>query len=360
MTVAIAPLDDAVKPMRAYQYDKTGDLGNLKYTAVSRPILAPGLALIKVQATGVNLSDVVGICGWLPFVTTPRVPGRDYAGVVTQVSDQGDQDWVGAEVWGTGGNVGFSQDGAWAEYIAVPVSALCKRPSALSAPQAASVGLPWLCADLAVNRLARITSDDSVLIVGARGSIGSAAVQLCRQQGVRSLFGTMSSTPVKVPTDYVPVDLTQSGISTEQYAETLKASVGKVSVVIDAFGADNDAHLLNATLDVLQPGGRIVVMAAHDKAGIAKINLRKLYAKSLTLHGLSSGQVTQDDGARLLERLSHGFDDGSFKCNQTLHLVNFHDPPAVQNAIENVYGRAVKGKTVIVVESEGVEKDNGQ
>ncbi|KAJ3160794.1 hypothetical protein HDU88_007846 [Geranomyces variabilis] len=170
----------------------------------------------------------------------------------------------------------------------------------------------------------------------------------------------MSLTPVKVPTDYTPVDLSQSGHSTEQYADFLKASMGKVSVVIDAFGADYDAHLLNATLDVLQPGGRIVVMAAHDKAGMAKINLRKLYAKGLTLHGLSSGQVTQNDGAQLLERLSRGFQDGSLKCNQALHLIDFHDPPALQNAIGSVCDRAVKGKTVIVVESEGVEKTNSQ
>ncbi|KAJ3174867.1 hypothetical protein HDU87_006659 [Geranomyces variabilis] len=344
MTVAIASLNDAVRPMRAYRYEKTGDLDNLRYTTVSQPTLGPGLALIKVQATGVNLSDVVGICGWLPFVTTPRVPGRDFAGVVTRVNDEEHQGWVGTEVWGTGGNVGFCQDGAWAEDIAAPVSALCKRPSTLSATQAASVGLPWLCADLAVHRLARITSDDSVLIVGARGAIGSAAVQLCRKHGARSVFGTMSSTPVKAPTDYTPVDLSQTGRSTEQYAELLKGLVGKVNVVIDAFGADYNANLLNATLDVLQPGGRIVVMAAHDKTGMAKLNLRKLYAKGLTLHGLSSGQVTQEGGARLLERLSSGFEDGSLKCSQALHLVDFHDPQAVRNAIGGVYDRQTKGK----------------
>lgn len=60
-------------------------------------------------------SDVVGIEGWLPFVTVPRIPGRDYGGTVVAVGSSTDSEWVGKRIWATGGNVGLTSDGAWAE-----------------------------------------------------------------------------------------------------------------------------------------------------------------------------------------------------------------------------------------------------
>ncbi|KND04269.1 uncharacterized protein SPPG_00005 [Spizellomyces punctatus DAOM BR117] len=350
---SILTLRMTVSTMRAYRYDNTGGLDQLRLREVPKPVLEPGEALVKVKASGVNLSDVVGICGWLPFVTTPRVPGRDYAGIVEAVRDQHDDHWIGSEVWGTGGNVGFTVDGSWAEYIKVPVKALSKKPTNLSFAAGATVGLPWLCADQAVNTLASVRKDDAVLIIGARGAIGSAAVQLCRSIGVQELYGTFSSKPSESP-GLKAIDLSAAdGSNIGAYADLLKRTVKKVNVVIDAYGSDFDAHLLNASLDVLTPGGRVVVMAVHSKSGVSCLNLRKFYAKSLVLYGLSSGQVTQEMGARLLDRLAPGFETGIFSNeSKPMALVRFSDEQKVHDGLKAVYEKTGKEKYVVTFDSE--------
>ncbi|TPX69555.1 hypothetical protein SpCBS45565_g02371 [Spizellomyces sp. 'palustris'] len=368
---SILTLRMTISTMRAYRYDNTGGLDQLRLREVPKPVLQPGEALVKVKASGVNMSDVVGICGWLPFVTTPRVPGRDYAGIVEAVRDQDDGHWIGSEVWGTGGNVGFTVDGSWAEYIKVPVKALSKKPTNLSFAAGATVGLPWLCADQAVDALARVRKDDAVLIIGARGAIGSAAVQLCRSIGVQELYGTFSSKPSESP-QLKAIDLSAAdGSNIGAYAELFKRTIKKVNVVIDAYGSDFDAHVLNASLDVLTPGGRVVVMAVHSKvsfatflnlnaslilsvqSGVSCLNLRKFYAKSLVLYGLSSGQVTQEMGARLLDRLAPEFENGNFTNeSKPMALLRFSDEQDVQDGLMAVYGKKGKEKYVVTMDCE--------
>jgi len=70
----------------------------------------------------------------------PRIPGRDFAGVV----EAGPAEWIGSEVWGKGGDTGFTRDGTHAELIAVPVASLRRKPDALSFDQAASVGVNFI------------------------------------------------------------------------------------------------------------------------------------------------------------------------------------------------------------------------
>jgi NADPH:quinone reductase len=59
----------------------------------------------------------VGIQGWIPITTVPRIPGRDFSGKVVEVADETAKHWVGEEVWGTGGARGFIYDGSFAELV---------------------------------------------------------------------------------------------------------------------------------------------------------------------------------------------------------------------------------------------------
>ncbi|MFF9126502.1 alcohol dehydrogenase catalytic domain-containing protein [Streptomyces sp. NPDC014889] len=83
------------------------------------PVAGDGEAVIAVKAASVNLSDLKSVAGQVKRTSLPRVPGRDFAGVVVD----GPQDRVGAEVWGTGGDVGLTRDGSHAQMLAVPAAA---------------------------------------------------------------------------------------------------------------------------------------------------------------------------------------------------------------------------------------------
>ena len=70
------------------------------------PAIKAGEALVRVRSAGVNPSDVKAALGLMPQAVFPRTPGRDYAGVVVE----GPSNWVGKEIWGSGGDVGITRD----------------------------------------------------------------------------------------------------------------------------------------------------------------------------------------------------------------------------------------------------------
>src|SRR6476619_4832354 len=104
----------------------------------------------------------------MEHTTLPRVPGRDYAGTVVD----GPVEWIGAEVWGTGGEIGYTIDGSHAELIAVPVASLRRKPQSLSLEQAGAIGVTYLAAWLGVIEYARLGAGEILLVVGAGGGVG--------------------------------------------------------------------------------------------------------------------------------------------------------------------------------------------
>src|SRR5271165_4264054 len=122
--------------MRAIRFKAFGDPSVLEVGEVAAPAVGETTALVRVMAASMN------VAGAMKQTTLPRIPGRDFAGVV----ETGPADWVGAAAWGTGGDTGFTRDGTHAEMIAVPVASLRRKPDILSFDQAASVGVNYMAA----------------------------------------------------------------------------------------------------------------------------------------------------------------------------------------------------------------------
>jgi NADPH2:quinone reductase len=114
--------------MRAIVFKAFGDPSVLELTEAPDPAADEKTAVVRVRAASINPSDVKNVAGAMKQTILPRIPGRDYAGVV----ENGPTDWIGAEVWGTGGDVGFTRDGTNAELIAVPIASLRRKPEALT------------------------------------------------------------------------------------------------------------------------------------------------------------------------------------------------------------------------------------
>jgi NADPH2:quinone reductase len=110
--------------------------------------------------------------------TLPRIPGRDYSGVVVD----GPKEWIDREVWGTGGDVGFTRDGTDAEYIQVPVASLVEKPQRLSHVEAGSVGVTFVTAWCALE-YARLSEGETLAVFGANGGVGGAAIQIAKHIG---------------------------------------------------------------------------------------------------------------------------------------------------------------------------------
>src|SRR5580658_7675793 len=128
--------------MRAILVRQFGDPKLLKIEDVPTPHPGDGEALVEVKAAGLNPSDVKNIQGVMHGTTLPRIPGRDFAGIVVR----GPAETIGREVWGTGGDIGFTKDGSHAQYILLPLAALTPKPANLSMDAAGSAGLTFVTA----------------------------------------------------------------------------------------------------------------------------------------------------------------------------------------------------------------------
>ena len=147
----------------------------------SPPTLQHGEALVRVRSAGVNPSDVKAALGIMPQAVFPRTPGRDFAGVVVD----GPSAWVGKEVWGSGGDLGITRNGSHAGWLVLPEAALREKPKNLSFEEAGSVGVPFITAYEGFRRSGMPQRGQTVVVMGANGKVGQAAVQLAAQAGAQ-------------------------------------------------------------------------------------------------------------------------------------------------------------------------------
>ena len=89
--------------MRALKFDQTGSLDDLHMEEVPLPAPAAGEVLVEVKAAAINPSDIKNVQGKMHETTVPRIPGRDFAGMIVKGPDQ----LLGQSVFGSGGNLGF-------------------------------------------------------------------------------------------------------------------------------------------------------------------------------------------------------------------------------------------------------------
>ena len=184
--------------------------------AQSPPALQPGHALVRVKSAGINPSDVKAALGLMPQAVWPRTPGRDYAGVVVE----GPSEWVGKEVWGSGGDVGITRDGSHASWLTLPVAALREKPTRLSFDEAGSVGVPFVTAYEGFRRSGMPQAGQTVAVFGANGKVGQAAVQLAAHAGATVIAVRRGAGPWSGPT---------RGVLTVDASEDVGARVRELS-----------------------------------------------------------------------------------------------------------------------------------
>ena len=164
--------------MKALRFQATGSLDELEFVDCPDPQPADGEVLVRIEAAGLNTSDVSNVRGGHPYTTLPRIPGRDFSGIVVE----GPPRLIGQAVWGTGRQFGFTRDGSHARLIAAPADGIAPKPASLSHAQAAACGVPFVTAWAGLEK-SGVGKDCRLLVVGAAGGVGSAAVTLARWLG---------------------------------------------------------------------------------------------------------------------------------------------------------------------------------
>ena len=249
--------------MKAIQIDRTGGADVLVLRDVPEPVPAAGEVLIRVEAAGVNFSDIMWRRGEYDVETPlPFIPGAEVAGTVTAVGPGVTGFSVGMPV------VSAPPSGGYAQFVVAPVATTFPIPEGISPIEVVSLMAQGLTAVLALRKSGRLAPGESVLVEAAAGGVGSFAVQLAKLYGAGKVIAAASSAEkraiaVALGAD-VSVDYTAPG-----WSETVRDLTGGrgADVVLDLVGGETTVQALEA----LAPFGRLVVIgkAAGEAPAIA-------------------------------------------------------------------------------------------
>jgi NADPH:quinone reductase len=293
--------------MQAVLIERFGDPSELRQKEVPKPDPGEGEVLVEVHAAAVNRSDVLNARGSFAFTTLPRIPGRDFAGVVVE----GPRELVGTEVWGTGGGeLGFIRDGSHAQYLNVSRNAVAPKSDTLSLEEAAASGLAYVTAGSALIELGEVSAGETSLVTGAAGGVGSAAVMIARWKGAR-VIGAIKDESERAMAARAGVDVI---IDTSREGVTdavLAATDGRgADLVFDAVGGP----LFEPALNSLGEKGRMVVITTPPGKQHVSFNLLDFYRKGLRLFGLMTSFLDAEGSAGVLRDLGPGFDEGALRA----------------------------------------------
>jgi NADPH:quinone reductase-like Zn-dependent oxidoreductase len=292
--------------MRAVRFGAFGDPSVLKVVEAPLPAVNEGTAVVRVMAASINPSDVKNVAGAMKQTTLPRIPGRDYAGVV----EAGPAEWIGAEVWGTGGDAGSRRDGTHAELIAVPVASLRRKPDSLSFDQAASVGVNYMAAWCGLET-AGLRANETVLLIGAGGGVGGAAAQIARRLGARVIGADNRQPRPDAPALAIAETMI---VGAKDLPAEVRAATGDkgADVVFDMVGG----VMFRSAVNSLAFGGRLVEISATGEREVS-FDLVEFYHNEGRLFGVDTMKRDLTASAKILEALTPGFVAGDYRAAPT-------------------------------------------
>jgi NADPH:quinone reductase-like Zn-dependent oxidoreductase len=221
------------------------------------------------------------------------------------VVEVGPAEWIGAEVWGTGGDTGFSRDGTHAELIAVPVASLRRKPNTLSFDEAASVGVNYIAAWCGIEA-AGLKANETMLLIGAGGGVGSAAAQIARRLGARVIGADRHVPHPDAPIHGIAEKMI---IGAQDLPAEARAATGGVGadVVFDLVGG----VMFRNAVDCLAVHGRLVEIAATGQREVT-FDLAAFYHNESRLFGVDTLKRDVTASAAILDALTPGFIAGDY------------------------------------------------
>lgn len=175
------------KEMKAANFSEFGWPEKVKISVMEVPELKEGEVLIRVKAAGVNPVDAVISNGYYKDMmphSLPVIPGWDICGVVEDRGHAARRFKVGDEVYAYARRPEVKW-GTFAEYMVIPDSYLAEKPKSISPEEAAGIPLAGLTAYQSLYDAGQLQENQTVLIIGASGGVGSFAIQLAKAKGAK-------------------------------------------------------------------------------------------------------------------------------------------------------------------------------
>ncbi|GAA4343316.1 NADPH:quinone oxidoreductase family protein [Pigmentiphaga soli] len=331
--------------MRAAVVRQFGPIGQLPIEELPDPVAGAGEVLVDIQATAVNFVDLLVITGKYQFLPPrPFAPGKLPTGIVSAVGP-------GVTMLKAGDRVlTLAEHGGYAEKIAVPARDCFVLPAGMSFAEAAAMSLAYDTAWFALCERGRARSGETVLVLGATGGVGMAAVQLARAYGLRVLAGVSSAAKAEAAIAagaHGIVDLSLPDLR-DSLREQVRAQTGGAGadIVIDPLGGD----VFDAAIRAVAWRGRLVVVGfAAGRIPTLKVNYVML--KNMEVSGLQVSDYRKrapQEMAHCLREIFRLYEEGKLRPAPPVPVAL----DGVRGALQSLQDRSAKGRLVLMIGNE--------
>jgi NADPH2:quinone reductase len=289
--------------MKAIRVHEFGGPEVLQLEEVPMPQPGPGEVVVRMHAIGVNPVETyirAGTYARLPAL--PYTPGNDGAGVVEQIGDSVTEFKPGDRVY-TGGSLTGS---TYAEFALCKTAQVHPLPANVSFAQGAAMGTPYATAYRGLFQRADAKPGETVLVHGASGGVGIAAVQLARARGLR-VFGTAGSDEGRKLAREQGAHEVFDHRTPDHFEQIMNATSGRgVDVIVELLANVN----LAKDLTILAKGGRVAIIGSR---GPAEINPRDVMQRDADLRGMVLPNTPPADLASIHAALVAGLENGTLR-----------------------------------------------
>jgi NADPH2:quinone reductase len=284
--------------MKAIRVSAFGEPDVLRLEEVPALSPGPGQILVRLHAAGVNpVEAYVRARKYARLPNLPYTPGSDGAGVVEESNVPSLA--VGARVYLFG-----SATGTYAEYALCAQEQLFPLPNHVTYEQGAALGVPYGTAAWALFHRGIAKAGETVLVHGASGGVGLAALQYAQAAGLR-VFGTAGTAE--------GLELVRKNGADAAFNHREAGYLDKIMAATDGHGLDIILEMLanqnlGKDLDLLATRGRVVVIGSR---GPVEIDPRKIMQREADIRGITLFSATPDDLVSIHARIDAGLRDGS-------------------------------------------------
>ena len=328
--------------MKAVEIKRPGEMALID-TPVPNP--PAGFARVKVVAAAVCATDLEVIDGNIP-ANYPLIPGHEWSGIVDSVGSESDSHWVGKAVIGSNdvvcltcdacrsGNwryckdfeeIGFKRNGAYAEYVIVPVYGLCEKPDHVRFEEAA------LCEPLGVAlgtlEKAGAKFGDTLVIIGA-GSIGLCMLVAAKAMGLKRIVVCAASDKRLGVAKELGAYATVATSTQDIFAELQKIHPNGTDIVIDATGIES---CIQTALKITKKGGT-VALAGYGRGKVMSIRIDDIHVNNLRVVGAGNNWNMHK---KAMDMIAEGAVDMAPMVSETIPIEEY------ERAIEMVRSRPV-------------------
>ncbi|HRH44138.1 MAG TPA: NADPH:quinone reductase [Pyrinomonadaceae bacterium] len=271
----------------------------MKLEEISTPKPDANQVLVEVKAIGINPVDTYVRSGIYPTLPNlPYTPGKDAAGIVEAIGENVTKVKVGDRVY-----TADSMSGTYAEFCLCKENQVGNLPENISFEQGAGIFVPYATSYRALFQKAKAQKSETVLIHGASGGVGIAAVQWAKNQGL-TVIGTASSEAGKELIKKQGADFVFDH-STENYLQDILEATDKkgVDIILEMLANVN----LVKDFNVLAKYGRIVIIGNR---GSLEFNPRLTMGKDAIIYGMALFNFSTSEEKEIHEAIYQGLTEG--------------------------------------------------